>query len=369
MRDFTGVHMNGSIPLESAEDVFRLVGENFSPWIRRIPDGEVGRPWVTGEAPLFYRNDAFDFVPRDQAPTADGIPPQLDQVRPKAGVNPADIEFGPSRHVADAPVSFEVFSRLKADGVLPQDARYMMALPGPLHLPLFVVTWDAALDVLPAWERYQKAVITAIADSIPHSELAFQWDLPVYTAIFEGTYPNPFGTREAVVERLLTACSWVPDDVELGFHLCFGDSKSVRGVEDPARPGEMIVADAESVHPREQLSTAGLAEFSNALAAALPRPISFLHMPTLIEWTEPEDYQPLAELKLDPETELYLGVVHDVDGLEGAAVRTRAALSTIGRPFGVSTECGLGRHRPDEVVVAVAALRDLASRLQAGELV
>ena len=72
-----------------------------------------------------------------------------------AAVRQADIEFGPSRHLADAPASFEIFSRLKADGVLPRDARYMMALPGPLHLPLFVVTWDAALDVLPAWERFR----------------------------------------------------------------------------------------------------------------------------------------------------------------------------------------------------------------------
>jgi hypothetical protein len=37
-----GVHLVGSVPLESAEVVFRTVGAEIGDRLRRIPDGETG---------------------------------------------------------------------------------------------------------------------------------------------------------------------------------------------------------------------------------------------------------------------------------------------------------------------------------------
>jgi hypothetical protein len=69
-------------------------------------------------------------------------------------------------------------------------------------------------------------------------------------------------------------------------------------------------------------------------------------------------WQPLANLAVEPETEFYLGLVHAEDGAAGA--RYRAALASKFLPrFGLSTECGLGRHSPaqlDAVADAVAEL-------------
>ncbi|MEY2553235.1 MAG: hypothetical protein QOC57_1095, partial [Ilumatobacteraceae bacterium] len=47
-------------------------------------------------------------------------------------------------------------------------------------------------------------------------------------------------------------------------------------------------------------------------------------------------------------TELYLGLVHRTDGVEGTQ-RRMAAASKVIPAFGISTECGLGRRPPATV--------------------
>jgi hypothetical protein len=56
-------------------------------------------------------------------------------------------------------------------------------------------------------------------------------------------------------------------------------------------------------------------------------------------------FSALKGLQLHPETELYLGLVHYTDGLEGTQARIKAAQTAVGT-FGVATECGMGRRLP-----------------------
>jgi hypothetical protein len=60
-------------------------------------------------------------------------------------------------------------------------------------------------------------------------------------------------------------------------------------------------------------------------------------------------FTPLGDLALHDDTELYLGLVHFTDGVEGTERRIAAA-SKVVSSFGVATECGMGR-RPSEQVV------------------
>ena len=70
----------------------------------------------------------------------------------------------------------------------------------------------------------------------------------------------------------------------------------------------------------------------------------------------------LADLALHDETELYLGLVHLTDGVDGTARRIEVAGAVV-PVFGVATECGMGRRPPDSVLplfdvhAAVAAPR------------
>jgi hypothetical protein len=54
-------------------------------------------------------------------------------------------------------------------------------------------------------------------------------------------------------------------------------------------------------------------------------------------------------LKLGAGTELYLGVVHARDGVEGTKARMAAA-RRYAPEFGIATECGMARARSDATV-------------------
>jgi hypothetical protein len=68
----------------------------------------------------------------------------------------------------------------------------------------------------------------------------------------------------------------------------------------------------------------------------------------------------LREPKLDPKTELYLGLVHYRDGIEGAKARLAAA-SKVVSDFGVATECGFGRRDPKTVDALLALHKAVAT--------
>jgi len=72
-------------------------------------------------------------------------------------------------------------------------------------------------------------------------------------------------------------------------------------------------------------------------------------------------FLPLRALRLQPQTELCLGLVHHTDGVEG----TRRRLATASRHaarFSIATECGFGRRDPatiPELLRIHAAVADL----------
>ena len=55
-------------------------------------------------------------------------------------------------------------------------------------------------------------------------------------------------------------------------------------------------------------------------------------------------FAPLKELQLQPGTELYLGLVHAQDGVEGTTKRIAAAKKFVPK-FGIGSECGISRGR------------------------
>ncbi len=122
----------------------------------------------------------------------------------------------------------------------------------------------------------------------------------------------------------------MPADVELGFHLCYGDVDGKHFIE-PEDAGKLV-------------------ELANALAATITRPIAYIHMPVPIERSDEAYFKPLEGLKLAAGTELYLGCVHAADGVEGTKRRIRAAQKYVA-DFGIATECGMGRCKTSDVVV------------------
>jgi hypothetical protein len=198
---------------------------------------------------------------------------------------------------------------------------------------------EARLTMEPAWERNLRRQVEAVCAAVDHADLAIQWDVAIEVGLLEGVafdrYFEP--VFEGVVERLARHGSWVPEDVELGYHLCYGDA-----------PEGPQVGDGRSHHFVEPQDLGRLVELANALTDAVARPIHWLSMPVPMSRDDDAYFRPLDDLRLAPSTELYLGLVHHEDGVEGAA-RRAAAAHRHRESFGVGTECGMGRKTPDQV--------------------
>ena len=100
-----------------------------------------------------------------------------------------------------------------------------------------------------------------------------------------------------------------------------------------------------------------MVDFANALARTIRHKLAYIHMPVPIERTDDAFHRPFGELALAKGTELYLGVVHAKDGVEGARARVGAA-GRYAPHFGVATECGMARAGTE---ATVRSLLDITS--------
>jgi hypothetical protein len=333
-RKTRNVHLVGSVPLADESAVFRAAAGRLRGLVRRFPDGETGprRAWVQWQQrvvdshPHFEltENVPLDFAQREKRP----------YYRIKDGVAAEEIRFGPLGYAEHARASFRTFSELRAAGIVPAGARFLVAIPAPLAFLNVLIAQANRAAVEPAYLERLLAEIDEIAASIPHRDLAIQWDTVIELLILEGVRSSAIDdSPEALVRRLALLGDRVPPEVELGYHLCYGDMNHKHSVE----PRDMAV----------------MVTLANRLVGTLHRRLDFLHMPVPRGRDDLGYFEPLRQLELD-RTELYLGLVHYTDGVEGTRRRIAAA-SRVGAEFGIATECGFGRRAPE----TVEALLDL----------
>src|SRR5215212_2811100 len=110
------VHLVGSVPLADAEAVFRAVSGELGPYLRRLPDGETGEriDWFVWQVARFR-----DCAKLEEVPAAASGYRTLPKFRPRAGVEPSAIEFGPLGYLNAARASYAIFARLQQVGVIP----------------------------------------------------------------------------------------------------------------------------------------------------------------------------------------------------------------------------------------------------------
>jgi hypothetical protein len=323
-----GAHLVGSVPLADAEAVFRTVSAGLGDRLRRVPDGETGprADWIVWQYPVLSSRPQFEV-----APPAPGFYRALPQLRLRAGESGDDLRFESLGYAAAAIESYRTFGVLKRDGVVPRGCRFQVSLPTPLApISAFVALDDQAV----VERRYEEAMaveLERIFEVIPHDQLAVQWDTNFEFGMLEGDLPVWFDdVKGGILERLIRISRLVPPDVELGFHFCEGhDEQAARVRSDVSR----------------------MVEIANALAASLDRPLNWVHMPLPREGDVGAAVAPLADLRLQPQTELYLGLL-DPAGEGDAAERVRVAHEAAG-DFGVATPCGWGRLPPASVPVLI----------------
>jgi len=327
-------HLVGSIGLGTVDEVFKIVGTSLGNHLRRIPDGEVAgrRMWISWQYPVLRTQPFLIPDPTGAVRPTNRFP--LLVLNPDA--NSDEIRFGELGYAREARTSYVDFVEARERGDIPKGVRFQVCLPTPFAVVSSVVVGDSLGPVEAAYERAMLAEVAALCRHIPHRDLCIQWDVCNELIIWDGQptegAPHSDEPRSAIIERMSRLINAIPTDVEAGIHLCYGDFSGRHFVE-PKTAGAMV-------------------EFANAICASSARPLTYIHMPVPMNRDDDEFHRPLRDLRLTLGTELYLGIVHSKDGLEGA--RRRDAVARRYAPsYGISTECGMGRVRSPETIRAL----------------
>jgi hypothetical protein len=322
----------GSVPLQPAAAVFEALQDHCGERLTRMPDGEQLN-WVFGAWSVLTQHPAIDVQEGELMTTADTPFGRLRAPRfvIREGTDPEEIcieRFGLADAIGE---SYRQLSELKARGVVAAPVRLQATLAGPGTSggPLTPCTWEQTVAIV---NPPLIAEAEAFADVVPVDELAVQIDIAAEIELEEWRrnpdgFEVPFArehndawvgwTLEKLMQASAEIANRVPDGAELGFHLCGLWHIDPRGGQDL------------QVH----------VDAANVLTEQVERRIDYIHMPVLPEHG-PDDYAKLADLRLAPETKLFLGLIHHEDGIEGAKRRIDMTGAVV-EDFGVGHFCGL----------------------------
>jgi methionine synthase II (cobalamin-independent) len=317
-----GVHLVGSVPVQNADEMFRLSLRHLGHHLKRLPDGEVGErdTWIRwqyakigGSAQLEQLDLDNVYVPVPPYGIVNGVS--------SAG----DIEF-PNLGYADAAIeSFAVFQALIEEGLVPANMRFQVGLPTPLSVAIFYVERSSRSLFEEAYTVALKNELSRMLERIPAEKLAIQWETVSEFGLLEGLMDNHIegDLLDAITDRVARLVGMVPEAADVGIHLCYGDSGHK--------------------HFCEPTDAGYLAKVATGIMAKSGRQIAWIHMPVPRERDDDDYFAPLADLALPETTDLYLGLVHETGGKEATQRRIDAASRFVSR-YGVATECGFGRR-------------------------
>lgn len=333
------VHFVGSIPLPDAETVFCTLAAATAPHLKRLPDGETGirRTWIRFLQQVLADNPAIEVasdVPPFRFTQWDGkLLREIPRLRVKPGtrLDPATVK---TRYADMAIESWRLFDRLQQEGAISGGVKFQISLPTPIAPTYNNMVPTDRPALIPALTTHMLGEVAAIAQALPNDRIALQWDVCQEVIAWEGYYePGPVDFRQETIAELIAIGDGVPAAIELGYHLCYGSP-----------------ADEHVIQPKD---TGIMVEIANAISAGVRRSIEFFHLPVPKPRSDDAYFAPLARLKLRPETELYLGLVHR-DDMIGNAARLAAARRHV-RVDGVATECGMARGDPMHFAGLLAA--------------
>ena len=319
----------GSLPAASTEAAFRAGAKHFGDLVFALPDGETGprAAWVGYERERLARPNP-DVVVVEETASPTGIPRHAYET-PVFAIREAveSLHWDTWPRIDDAIASYEVFRRLRDEGVIPGGLRFQIGLPFPASA-LNAFKADYARDYPIAARGFEELVareLVRLCEWIPPEDLAIQWDNAYETQDIEGVLA---WTSDGAWERFAGPASrltrLVPEEVLIGYHLCYGTFGGWPMYE--ARDMGLMV------------------KMANFAIQNSGRVVDFLHMagPRALRSRDRRYFAPLVDLEA-PDTRVYLGIVLPIDGVTGLRHR-HATASQYLDDFGVSMYCGFGRQ-------------------------
>jgi len=330
--------------LASVDEALRSTADLFGDRVKRLSNGDLGltRGWILAHHKVFAAHPSFEEFAHEE--TADSRTPgqRRRRFRLRPGAAPP-TSFERAGYAADAAEAYGILSELKRDGRVAAEARLLVPVPTVYDILNFAIAHQDYAAVLPAYERHLLGEIGEVADAVPHDELAIQWDVAhEFEYLASGSAAFFPMTRDEIVAMLIRLGGAVPSDVELGFHCCYGNLNLKHFVE-PIDMSEMV-------------------RVMNAVMDGLNRPVQFIHMPVPQDRSDETYFAPLRDLDLGRGTELYLGLVHEGDGVAGTLKRAEAAGRFVAG-FGIGTECGLNQRSRENVLALLRIQAEAAAAI------
>lgn len=339
----SSVHLVGSVGLEDVDAVFDTTSKVLGDLLPRVPDGEPGgrRLWISWQYPVLRAHPLLKVDTNNLQKASAGLP----KLRLADGVSAGQLAFGELGYAREARASYQDFLRARAAGKIGPNTRFQVCLPTPLAVIDAFCAKDAVLAIEPSYEAAMRKEVTKICAEIPHNDLCLQWDLCIEMILWDGrsTFYSQVVDKAGIIERVTRLCSDLPADVELGFHLCYGDF--------------------EGKHFIEPLDGESMVSLANELVKHAGHKVAYIHMPVPIARDDDAFFAPFKSLAFPAGCQLYLGLVHAADGTEGSLRRANAAKKVIPE-FGIASECGLGRAKtPADVRKLLDLHGEVARRL------
>lgn len=320
----------GSVGLPEREDVFRTLARHVGSCTPRFTDGEVPprNRWMMWQRDVFERSPDFELDSSKEV-FFGGEQRVFDRFRLKPGVDVGALRLGELGYAREAIKSYSVFRRLREQGVIRAGVRFQMSLPSMVAVCSQHIAPGDQARVEPGYQLALGAEIARMLQEIPAADLSIQWDICQEVLAIDGAWSVYYhAPLEGAIQRLVRLSALVPEPCELGFHLCYGDPGH-RHIKEPADLGVCV-------------------QLANGVCAGAARSVNWIHMPVPRERRDADYVAPLRALKLMPGTELYLGLLHLTDGVDGARARIDAA-TAFRTDFGIATECGFGRRPPETI--------------------
>ena len=330
----------GSVPYDTAEEVFRALGPVLGDAMPFIPDGEIGEriSWIAHLAyRVFHGHPDIETLQRPM--TADGVEAwrTVDQgewsFRVKPGVT--EVRFGDQGwrlgYARDAINSYFVFKTLRAEGVLPGHLRFQVSLPLTASgIRRYFHNADDYPAIRDGFTEAMHHEVATICEHIPAQDLAIQWDCAIEDTLIEGALNDAGGPTDEVKSMVMElfapardVCAPIPAAAQVGYHACYGT--------------------ASGWPVREPQDLTGVVLLCNAGVAQSGREVEFLHIPTVSSGGDDAAYvAPLRDLEAGG-ARVYMGLIHALHGGTDGMRRQLDAISAHLPDFGVAAPCGFGR--------------------------
>ena len=314
------VHLVGSVPFSSAKEVCIKSIQALPNRLALISDGE------TGPRDNFVAWQLFVSPPPSPRPQLQ------ERTVVSGGAHRLRIHTRPhptTQYDVVALKSYQTFRKLRELGVIPRGARFQVSLPTPINGTWDMVDFAHRERVEPLYAEW--LVHSRPGDPIRRNGRVCDLEqerrrLAEEPSVFK-RYFSP--VKEGVLRRIEVLASAVRRDVQLGFHLCYGDLFHRHFVQpgDASLLVDIATAIARQVGPRH--------------------PIDWFHMPVRKDRADAAYFDPLEKLDIGG-AKLVLGLFHAHDE-EGTMKRLEMAQTIYPHPFDIATECGMGRTPLEDI--------------------